>query len=160
VVTNPDVMRFPPTPTWYGRDVVAAAAAHLAAGRPLAEVGQRRPVDQLCVLDLPEPRAVNGAADGQIVRIDSSFGNVWTDIPLDLVDAQESSLGGVLQVDFGAQGESMKAALRQTFGEVPIGEPLAYVNSRGRLAFALNQASLAEQYAVERDMPVRVRRLD
>lgn len=157
-VTEPGVMRFPPTPTWYGRDVVAAAAAHLAAGRSDEEVGPPREPNTLRLLDLPAPYADDETAYGHVIRIDSAFGNVWTDITLDLLPGSSDTAERVVQVDIGE--ESVKLAVRRTFGDVAVGEPIAYVNSRDRLAFALNQGNLAAEYAVRRDVPVRVRRLD
>lgn len=157
-VTDPSVMRFPPTPTWFGRDVVAAAAAHLAAGRPLDDVGPARSVDDVRLLNLPEPRVTGDAVEGHVIRIDSMFGNVWTDIPLDLLPgARPDGAEDTVLVRFGG-GDELALTLRRTFGEVPIGEPLAYVNSRGLLAFALNQGNLAARFGVTRDMPVRAGR--
>jgi S-adenosylmethionine hydrolase len=36
----------------------------------------------------------------------------------------------------------------QTFGSVPVGKPLAYLNSLLNLSFALNQGSFAETYQI------------
>jgi S-adenosylmethionine hydrolase len=38
---------------------------------------------------------------------------------------------------------------QRTFGEVPIGKPLAYVNSLMNLAVALNQGSYAAAHSIE-----------
>jgi S-adenosylmethionine hydrolase len=157
-VTEPAIMRYPPTPTWHGRDVVVAAAAHLAAGFPLDAVGPGRATDSLRLLDLRGPTEVDGTVTGQVVRIDSSFGNVWTDITLDLITGHGDPFGKRMVIDLGDRG-SFELTLRRTFGEVGLGEPLAYVNSRGLLAFGLNQGSMAEQYGLHRGMPVRMRQV-
>ncbi|WP_051581835.1 SAM hydrolase/SAM-dependent halogenase family protein [Pseudonocardia acaciae] len=151
-VTEKSVMSFPPTPTWYGRDVVAAAAAHLAAGYPVEQVGPARDLDSLTLLDLSEPSVRNGAAEGEIIRIDSAYGNVWTNITIDLLgDVPES--GAVVVTEIAKQ--SYKFPLCDTFGQVGLHEPLAYVSSRGQLAFGLNQGNLASLHNIERGMPVR-----
>ena len=41
------------------------------------------------------------------------------------------------------------ASYRRTFGEVPIGQPLVYVNSLLNLAVAINQGSYAASHKVE-----------
>ena len=43
-----------------------------------------------------------------------------------------------------------------TFGDVPEGQPLLYVNSRGKLSLALNMANFMETHGVTRGITVRV----
>lgn len=153
-VVEPAVMSLPATPTWYGRDVVVAAAAHLAAGFPLEKVGPVRDPSTLALLDLAEPSVRDGAVDGEIIRIDSAYGNVWTNITLDLLgDVPES--GAIVVAEIAKQ--SYKFPLCRTFADVTLHEPLAYVSSRGQLAFGLNQGNLAGQHSIERGMPVHAR---
>ena len=42
-------------------------------------------------------------------------------------------------------------------GDVPEGQPLVYVNSRGDVALALNMGDFAGAHRVTRDQPVRLR---
>lgn len=156
-VTEPAAMHYPPTPTWFGRDVVAAAAAHLAAGYPLEEVGPQYPVDNLRRLEFSAPSVINGTAYGSVVRIDSGFGNVWTDITIGLLGEDLGGSSGTLITEFGTSKHTF--TLRRTFAEVPVREPLAYVNSRGQLAFALNQGNLAAEFGLERGTRVTVQRV-
>ncbi len=59
-------------------------------------------------------------------------------------------------MSFDEPGEHCFPFVR-TFGDVGIGQPLAFINSRGRLAFALNQASLVQLLGVERSAKISVR---
>jgi S-adenosylmethionine hydrolase len=145
-VKSPDVMNQPVTPTWYGKDIVAACAAHLAAGTDIALVGPR--MEPLEIVRLPHTKAerVDGGVRGEVVRIDRPFGNVWTNVPWHMVEDFPRS-GGLIRVEFGQSSEvTLEVPFCRTFGEVNEGEPLMYANSRGKLALGLNRSSLAEKW--------------
>lgn len=147
-VTSPDVMNQPVTPTWYGKDVVAACAAHLAADTPIDAVGKA--IDPAGIVRLPStaPRRVgDDAVHGEIVRIDKTFGNVWTNVPTALLAQTGDLLNRGLRLD--VDGAALELPFRSTFGDVAKGEPLAYVNSRGKLAFGVNQGSFVAKWDIE-----------
>jgi S-adenosylmethionine hydrolase len=153
-VVEPTVMNYPPTPTWYGRDVVVACAGHLAAGVLPGRVGPPREVNSLTRLSTSDPILENGEVRGEVLRIDR-FGNVWTNISLELVEI----LATGVRVDLlmvGINGHRFEWPLRQTFSQVPAGEPLVYVNSRSQISFAMNREFLADRYGISRGQPVTV----
>ena len=43
----------------------------------------------------------------------------------------------------------MKIKFVKTFSDVPVGQPLLYVDSRGHIALAVNQNSFAAMYGVK-----------
>ncbi|MER7394855.1 SAM-dependent chlorinase/fluorinase [Streptomyces sp. NPDC000151] len=146
-VTSPDVMNQPVTPTWYGKDVVVACGAHLAAGVDPSAVGPK--IDVADLVTLPTTAAVqleDGSVRGEVVRIDKAFGNVWTNISLDALSGGGELEGKTLRVT--ADGVSLEIPYYSTFGEVPVGEPLVYNNSRGKVALGLNQGSFLKRYGV------------
>jgi len=49
------------------------------------------------------------------------------------------------------------ATLVRTFGDIPVGRPLLYEDSSGRLGFADNQADAARRLGVAADRPVTIR---
>lgn len=154
-IENPDVMIVPPTPSFVGRDVMAPCVGRLAAGLPVEQVGRARGSITRLRLDGAR-RADDGGVVGSVSVIDKNFGNVWTDIPERLCMQAGLTAGSELTVSFGDQGEHSFPFVR-TFGDVGIGQPLAFINSRGRLAFALNQASLVQRLCVERSTRINVR---
>ncbi|NIL44075.1 SAM-dependent chlorinase/fluorinase [Salinispora arenicola] len=147
-VLSPDVMNQPVTPTWYGKDIVAACAGHLAAGTDLAAVGPRIDPEQIVRLPYASASEVEGGIRGEVVRIDRAFGNVWTNIPTDLIGSMLQD-GERLEVKIEALSDTvLELPFCKTFGEVDKGQPLLYLNSRGRLALGLNQSNFIEKWPV------------
>ncbi len=153
-IDNPDVMVVPPSPSFYGRDVIVACTGRLAAGVPLEHVGAARTDIVRLQIDAAH-HAGDGMVVGSVSVIDRNFGNVWTDIPESLCREAGLTPGDDIVVSFEQRGEHRFPFVR-TFGDVHPGQPLAYLNSRGRLAFALNQGNLRERLAIERSARIDV----
>lgn len=146
--------------TFHGRDVFAPVAAHLAAGTSLADVGPALAPDGLVDLHLPEPEVRAGRLETAVLFIDS-FGNVrLAGQPADLAAAVGRRLepGRRFLVSGGAIGAGgMSVPWQRTFGEVGSGAPLLYDDADyGGLALAVNQASAAERFGLDIDVPVRL----
>ncbi len=96
---NPDYHLPAPGPTFAGRDVLAPAAGHLAAGVPFSELGS--PVDPATLVPglvaLPEVRD-DGSIVGEVWWVDR-FGNCQLNI-----DPGELGAGGVGRAGRGARG--------------------------------------------------------
>jgi S-adenosylmethionine hydrolase len=118
-------------PTFHGRDVFAPAAARLAAGASLADIGSllRDPVR----LEIPEPRRNGRDVIGEVIYADR-FGTLITN----LVPA-ESGQGHRLKI--GETG----VAVRRTFGDVPSGELVGFVGSGGSIEIAQRDGSAASR---------------
>ncbi len=149
------------TSTFHGRDIFAPVAGHLANGdADHASVGP--PLDPASLVRLPEPEAVagDGVVDTVITYVDS-FGNVRLAGGPDTLAAAFGPLdeGVPLTVTFGG-GEPLSEASRYatTFGAVPLGASLVYVDSLGNLAMADNQGNLAARLGIGHDRPVRIMR--
>lgn len=139
-VQNLNVMNMPPSPSFYGRDIVVTCAAHLAAGFPFKDVGQ--PVGSLERFAYKAAQTdESGRVLGEVSCVDKNYGNVWTNIPQRL--ASSAGLTTAERLHVRLNGSSLEVPLARTFSDVPLGCPVAYFNSRGRLAFGLNQGSLA-----------------
>lgn len=136
-------------------------AAHLAIGEPFDDVGS--PVDPATLVRLafaiPEIRA--DALDSSVLYIDS-FGNLRLagDPGVNSPTAFARSPGRMLELEFVGNGTAPireRAAWARTFGEIPIGAPLVYEDSFGRLAYADNQGNVAARLGVTTGRPVRIR---
>ena len=145
--------------SFHGRDLFAPVGGHLAAGTPFSDVGPV--IGDWIRLEALERRKEPGLLSGVVTAIDEPFGNVWTNLPDGWLRALPASFGVTLEIKF-LVGESVAAgpfrlALRKTFGEVPEGKPLVYVNSRGMLSLARNQADFARTHKIQPGMRVEIR---
>jgi S-adenosylmethionine hydrolase len=158
--------------SFHGRDVFAPAGAHLALGVPLEAFG--RPLDPsgLVRLDLPAPRVVPGELVVAVIYVDS-FGNVK--LAGERSDL-EAALGGLalgdrLQVgpplhepslgDDGLRSRAVTPATltwQLTFGAVPRGDPLLYVDANGRLCLAIDQGDAAARLGLRTGDRLGIRR--
>lgn len=152
LIKNERWLRGETSSTFHGRDVFAPVGAHLARGEPFEELGPV--VEGWQRLDLPRATREGDALVGVVTALDLPWGNVWTNVPAALLD-ELAPVGATLEVRVG---EAVVTARRAaTFGDVPEGQPLVYVNSRGEVALALNQGDFAGAHRVARDQPVRLR---
>jgi S-adenosylmethionine hydrolase len=139
--------------TFHGRDVFGYTGARLAAGViTFEQVGPALPAQSLIALAYRKPQRENAKVSGIIPVLDVQYGNVWTNIPKSLFDELHIALGTPLHVRIYHQDKLVDETLapyRRTFGEVPIGRPLVYVNSLLNLAVAINQQSYAGLHKIE-----------
>lgn len=140
--------------TFHGRDVFAPVAAHLAAGTPLDSLG---PPIVPVRLDLGPARIVDGRIEGMVRYIEDPYGNVVTNIPAALLDSIAARIGDSLEVRLDSR--TLRLPWRNTFSDVPRGQALAVVHSRGLLSFSVNQGNFASRFGVKRKDSVRIRRL-
>ncbi|HEY2144719.1 MAG TPA: S-adenosyl-l-methionine hydroxide adenosyltransferase family protein, partial [Steroidobacteraceae bacterium] len=119
--------------TFHGRDVFAYTGARLAAGViNFEQVGPSLPPQKLIRLAYRDPRRVAGKVSGIIPVLDVQFGNVWTNIPKTLFDELHVAMGTALHVRIFHKDKLVDETLapyQRTFGEVPVGQPLVYINS-------------------------------
>jgi S-adenosylmethionine hydrolase len=139
--------------TFHGRDVFAYTGARLAAGViTFEQVGPALHPESLIALAYRKPQHIEQKLSGMIPILDVQYGNVWTNIPKPLFDELHIALGTPLHVRIYRKDKLIDetvAPYQRTFGEVPIGKPLVYVNSLLNLAVALNQRSYAALHKIE-----------
>jgi S-adenosylmethionine hydrolase len=161
VLEDPRYRLAPVSTSFHGRDIFAPAAAHLATGTPIEELG--RPYDPRLLQDLDWPRPVMrpGVLDSHVLYVDE-FGNVkLSALGGDLNAALPGLRPGepvLLRVGDGADARTHRATWAVTFGAVPPGAPLLYLDSFGRTCVAVNQGSAAAQLGLTRDSPLSIAR--
>ncbi len=137
--------------TFHGRDVYAYNGALLASGKMnFEDVG---PLLRSGIVEIKYEKAGadGGRVFGGIPVLDPQFGNVWTNIPAALFERLKVHAGDLLRLTISEGGVSrvaMTLPFAHTFGDVPMGAPLVYVNSVGMLAVAINQQSFAATHQV------------
>ena len=140
--------------TFHGRDLFAPVAAHLAAKTPLDSLG---PPIAPKRLDVRPARIAEGRIEGLVRYIEDPYGNVVTDIPAALLDSLPARIGDSLEVKIGSR--ALRLPWRNTFSDVPRGQALALMHSRGLLSFSVNQGDFASRYGVKRRDSVAIRAL-
>jgi S-adenosylmethionine hydrolase len=139
------MMQAPLSSTFHGRDIFSPAAAHLAAGWEFDLVGP--PVQQLVRLT-PKTSATSAKGiDGDIIGLDDPYGSLITDIPGEDFKQLGYNLGDIVFVQINNRGIALPYA--RTFMDVPVGESLLYVDSRGRVGIAINQGSYSRKFNIE-----------
>jgi len=130
--------------TFHGRDIFSPAAAHLAAGEDWTMAGPE--VTGLVRLNPVLATVDKKGITGQVIALDDPFGSLITNIPGDEFKKLGYAMGQKVSVTIDKKPYSFPYA--KTFMDVPIGEPLLYVDSRGRVGFALNQRDFSKAYKI------------
>jgi S-adenosyl-L-methionine hydrolase (adenosine-forming) len=142
----------PVSATFHGRDVFAPVAAHLAAGVPIAEVGEPCDAAELVGLELPAPRLDGDVIVAHAIHIDR-FGNVQLDVGHDDLIRFGLKLGHELELE---AGEVHRVRYARTFADVDPEELLAYEDAYRVLAVAVNQGSAADRIGLAVDDELRI----
>jgi S-adenosylmethionine hydrolase len=122
-------------PTFHGRDVFAPAAAALASGTRLEDLGS--PITDATHAPLPTPHHDGTAVMGEVLYVDR-FGTLISNIP-----GPEVEPGVRIRVAGTDVG-----ALRRTFGDVERGTLVAFVGSGGTVEIAVRDGSAARLLGV------------
>jgi S-adenosylmethionine hydrolase len=137
--------------TFHGRDVYAYTGARLAAGAiTFEQVGKELPA---AVMTIPYQKAVyqGDSIIGNIPILDIQYGNIWTNI--------NDSIFKVLHVEHKVKVEvkinrydslvfHQDIEFVRTFGDVPEGKPLAYMNSLMNFSLAINMGNMADSFHI------------
>ena len=145
-LANPAYALGPVSRTFHGRDLFSPAAAHLALGVPLAELGPPVDPDALVRLDLPEPEVGPSRIRATVLGVDR-FGNVALNLTREQLE-QASIVPGT-RVELSARGERYFAVTARTFGDARAGDLLLYEDSYRNVAVAVSRGSAASLLGVE-----------
>jgi S-adenosyl-L-methionine hydrolase (adenosine-forming) len=140
-LTNTDYHLPSPGPTFAGRDVLAPAAGHLAAGVALSDLGEEVEAAGLVpgLVSLPQPDDGGGIA-GEVWWIDR-FGNCQLNIDPEEIVALGAAPGAPLEVRF--RDEVRSARWVDTYADAKPSELVVVVDSYGLTSLALDRQSAA-----------------
>jgi S-adenosylmethionine hydrolase len=128
------------------------AAAHIASGQTaFEEIGPELPAE-VVTIDYQKPVLEDDRIAGNIPILDVQYGNVWTNIDRGTFEKLGVDKGTELVVTiFNGDAEIFEGAMPyvSTFGDVPQGEPLLYINSVDNLSAAINWGDFAGTHGVE-----------
>jgi len=140
-ITNTEWMLQPQvSSTFHGRDIFSPAAAHLAEGWDFTLAGAV--VQQLVQLTPKVSTSSENGIEGDIIGLDDPYGSLISDIPGEEFKKLGYGLGDRIPVQLNKKPLSVPYV--KTFMDVQVGEPLLYIDSRGRVGLALNQRNFAQ----------------
>lgn len=149
VLDDPAHWRTPdPSTTFHGRDIFAPAAAHLAAGGALEDLGS--PADELQPLRWALPITDAQGIQGWTIHVDR-FGNCITNVPRPLFE--EHAQGRDIKCYAGG---AILEGIAPTYGAVAEGEPLMVFGSSGFLEVAVSGGNAAKLLGIQKGDTVNV----
>jgi S-adenosyl-L-methionine hydrolase (adenosine-forming) len=141
--------------TFHGRDLFAPAAAHLALGVALAELGPPIDPEALVRLELPVPSIGQSRIQCTVLGVDR-FGNVALNLAREHLD--EAGIVPGTRVELLSAGNRYFAVAARTFSDARPGDLILSEDSYRNLAVAVAQGSAAALLGVEEgsDLLVKV----
>jgi S-adenosylmethionine hydrolase len=130
--------------TFHGRDIFSPSAAHLAAGEDWTQSGPE-------VMGLVRLKPVVATVDakgitGEVIDLDDPFGSLITNVQGEDFKKLGYALGDKVKVQIEKKPYTFPYV--KTFMDVPVGEPLLYIDSRGRVGIALNEGDFSKTYKI------------
>ncbi len=138
--------------TFHGRDVYAYTGARLASGAiTFEQVGPELP-PKVVEISYQKAKATKGEVKGNIPILDIQYGNVWSNISDKLLNQAKIKLNDTLCVTIFKGSKKQyegKMPYVASFGNVPEGQPLVYLNSLLNVSVALNRDNFAQKYQIK-----------
>jgi S-adenosyl-L-methionine hydrolase (adenosine-forming) len=139
--------------TFHARDLFAPAAAHLAAGTAVGELGPALDPDSLVRIEVPEPQVGRTQISATVLVIDR-FGNIATNARRAHVDALGVQDGD--RVEIRLTLDRYYAVVAQTFADAPPGELILYEDSYGFATLAISRGDAARLTGVSTGDEIRI----
>ncbi len=142
-ITNSRYLRPSERSTFHGRDVFAPAAAHVAAGVAVSDLGEGLDPATLAAPPWPEPVMQDHFLVCEVIDVDR-FGTLRLNVHVEGLDEFGVDAKHPLDVAFGHH--ELRLPISRTFADVAAGRPVVLFDSSELLCLALNQGSASETY--------------
>jgi hypothetical protein len=139
--------------TFHGRDLFAPAAAHIALGVPLAELGPPIDPEALARLDLPKPEIGHTRIRGTVLSIDR-FGNMQLNVERSHLEQVGVIPGTRLELEVGP--ERYYAVAARTFADARQGDLILYEDSYRNIAVAISGGNAAQMFGAREGQDLRI----
>ena len=139
-LANPEYALETISRTFHGRDLFSPAAAHLARGVALDELGPPVDPESLVRLDLPKLVVADGGIVATLLYVDS-FGNIALNLTRDDVEGLGIVAGA--RVELELSGERYYAVMARTFADARPGDVILYEDSYKNMSLAISRGSAA-----------------
>ena len=145
--------------TFHGRDIFSPVGAHLARGDDWTQVGPKLP--DLVRINIEAATLDDRGVTGEVFATDGPFGNLITNISGEQFRQLGYVPGDMVHMTLGQAGNALplvKVPFVKTFADVPLGHPLMYIDSRGRVGLAINQGNFSKTYNMMPPQPIFIPR--
>ena len=152
-LTNPEYALESISRTFHGRDLFSPAAAHLARGVSLAELGPPLDPEGLVNLELPSPAITDRTIVATLLYVDS-FGNIALNLTRD--DVEGIGIVSGTRVELELSGERYYAVMARTFADARPGDVILYEDSYGNMSVAISRGSAARMLHASSGQRIRI----
>jgi S-adenosyl-L-methionine hydrolase (adenosine-forming) len=152
-LTNPEYALESVSRTFHGRDLFSPAAAHLALGVPLAELGPPLDPDALARIDVPQPELGSSRIRCTVVSVDR-FGNVQLNLDRSHLDQAGVVPGTRVELQVGP--ERYYAIAARTFADARAGDIILYEDAYRNLSIAISGGSAAAMFGIRDGQELRI----
>jgi S-adenosyl-L-methionine hydrolase (adenosine-forming) len=139
--------------TFHGRDLFSPAAAHLALGVPLQELGPPIDPDALARLDLPQPGVGSTRIHCTVLSIDR-FGNVQLNLSREHLEQADIVPGTRVELQIGP--ERYYAVAARTFADARPGDIILYEDAYRNISIAISGGNAAAMFGISAGQDVRI----
>jgi S-adenosylmethionine hydrolase len=155
-LTSPEIVRSPHAESFRAPDTLCPAAAALAAGAPIAELGNAVDPATLAVVEMAEPEIEPGKITCEVIDF-NRFGNVHLNVrPADL---EAAGLDGEATITIEALSGAADAKRGSTYADFAAGEYGVLIDPRGWLTIVRgNPASALDGLGLSLAAPVWLHR--
>lgn len=153
-ITNPEYALEPVSATFHGRDVFAPAAAYLAGGIELAQLGPAVDADSLIRLELPQPEISQRSIRAKCLYVDR-YGNMQLNLNRGHLDKCGVEPGHQVEVEHS--GDRYYAVAARTFADARPGEIILYEDAYNNVALAISGGNAAQTFNVSAGDDLRIR---
>ena len=140
--------------TFHGRDLFAPAAAHLAIGVAIGELGPPIDPEALVRLELPELSFAEGVVHATTLYVDS-FGNIVLNLTRD--DLERIGVVPGARVELDLSGERYYAVAARTFADARPGDVILYEDSYRNMSIAISNGNAAAMLHAVIGQPLSIR---
>jgi len=154
-LANPEYALQPVSRTFHGRDLFSPAAAHLALGVDLAELGPPLAPEALARLDIPQAHVLADGVTATVLYVDR-YGNMQLNLTRE--DMEQIDVTPGARAELVCRGERYYAVAARTFTDARAGDVILYEDSYQNIAIAISGGDAADMFAARAGDEVEVRR--
>jgi S-adenosylmethionine hydrolase len=152
-ILNPQYALESVSRTFHGRDIFAPAAAHLARGTALEELGPPIDPSALVHLELPKAHLGRSRIDATVLYVDN-FGNIQLNLTREHLEQASVSPGA--RVELELDGRRYFAVTARTFSDARPGDLILYEDSYRNIAVAMNRGDAGEMLSARPGQQLRI----